>query len=1082
MVAPDQSAHSASTTADRLQLLEEVAQEFEDDLSARALFATRAPSRAYANEGPIDARVERIAQEIQALDALQHSSDPALRNRVISEIREGRSAVLFIFVQLRRLDPTKILRRWLDRAGGASADLGAMPILEPSIDAATIDFIEQIVVEVATTFGLWDQRGAARNLAAAYRDRAKVERVARQLAAWRRAEDGDPTQPRVEIVRHALIRRAARSLVEVRWDWRHIAAILDCGPHELWHSGFVTVVAKSAQEAYRMLGELHKEFPHEEESVRDYLSAPVRVAYSALHTIVRLPSRTGRPAYTRVRVVARSHDPMATPRPKGVGLDSITGWLRNSSEQKITALTPDSLKVALRTGATVLEFALAVHERFVGYVDHAIINGSQRIELLDEVLHCDIVELRTTDHPNPLPLGWSEVVPPRIASRIRSALRENSRELLESMGQRWIERKLVLRGFRGSLVPDELRKLVAVALKPHRLRAFAPNSEKLARRGQTADEALGDWWLVQLGLFAAFSGGDDRWLSVFGGRHSSPSGRTQPLLSSSAAEDAVEAIARELGLVPELWLSREVGPIIRQRMCSACKPTALRPLVAQFDHASGTLTVHRPRALCARDSFEVRLARASEEAQYFVLQTSSRRGVLNEALQFFHDENVALSAVEARRNSPVPGQDLIRIEVEPLSRLVAARLRKRLQEVGGAYRLLGPEDSPNPFIERDLSPRRQSKKPATARPKWLAGPAIDDDEYFYGRDFELSQLSESVRGPLRGARGRTIFVRGPYRIGKSSLIECFLRKVRRLAPEAQPFTAAFVATESSTWDQAFFTLAEKLTLQMRDYGDFAEGTPIEQLLSQISRICRRPIVVLVFDEIAKSLRNNKNRSAIDCDRLQQLARNTPTLILFSGPLQPIVDLPLDDPWRRLLLSESTPIDVGCFSATESRELLEGRKDTGSPPLHLGMELGSRIHRDTGGDPSVLAALANKVFDRLRSRASSEYEPDDVRFAEDQLLYEGTPFAAKFQDLVGPRRDLLSFLGQTWPDGAEAPSPLTFEEIQLESEIINLDRRDLKALVEAGGACEIADNKPRYHIAYPLLARFLCQTYPWRESP
>ena len=217
------------------------------------------------------------------------------------------------------------------------------------------------------------------------------------------------------------------------------------------------VVTDSTADCYRALGLIHARFPAVPDRFKDYISTPKRNGYRSIHTTVVQDG-------VRIEVQIRSTD-MDRQAEFGMAAhwaykagegrpDGQVGWLRDLMEiaqgsgsaeellehtrmamyqDRIFAFTPKGDIQALPTGATVLDFAYAVHTELGGHAVGAKING-QTVALRETVANGDQVEVLTSDGQTPQP-GWlTFVATGKARAAIRRTVKQQSERQLAEIG------------------------------------------------------------------------------------------------------------------------------------------------------------------------------------------------------------------------------------------------------------------------------------------------------------------------------------------------------------------------------------------------------------------------------------------------------------------------------------------------------------------------------------------------------------------------------------------------------------------------------------------------------------------------
>ncbi|PIZ30216.1 MAG: bifunctional (p)ppGpp synthetase/guanosine-3',5'-bis(diphosphate) 3'-pyrophosphohydrolase [Alphaproteobacteria bacterium CG_4_10_14_0_8_um_filter_53_9] len=207
------------------------------------------------------------------------------------------------------------------------------------------------------------------------------------------------------------------------------------------------VMVDSKRDCYEVLGLLHDRFKAIPGRFKDYISAPKPNGYQSLHTSVVGPFgnrmevqiRTGEMHDVAENGVAAHW--LYKPAKGGEAEQSKASpyrWLRGMLEQmqgvddpkefyenakmelfsdNVYAFTPKGDLIALPRGATVLDFAFAVHSNVGMRTVSAKINGAV-VPLRRQVDNGDMVEIVTSSNQTPNP-GWREIV---VSNRAKSAI------------------------------------------------------------------------------------------------------------------------------------------------------------------------------------------------------------------------------------------------------------------------------------------------------------------------------------------------------------------------------------------------------------------------------------------------------------------------------------------------------------------------------------------------------------------------------------------------------------------------------------------------------------------------------------
>ncbi|MBI1384542.1 MAG: RelA/SpoT family protein [Rhizobiales bacterium] len=232
------------------------------------------------------------------------------------------------------------------------------------------------------------------------------------------------------------------------------------------------VIVANVQDCYRILGRIHTTWPAVPDRFKDFISTPKHNGYRSLHTTVlgprhqpvELQIRTGRMHQIAEYGIA-AHSFYKDASYAGEEVDStilstgvrVSGpvsphdsepysWLRRHVEtllsgdspeeflehtklelfqDQVFAFTPKGRLIALPRGATLLDFAYAVHTDVGDHCVGARVNG-RSTPLMEKVQNGVQVEIITSEAQTPT-AAWEKLV---ITGKARSAIRRASREAL----------------------------------------------------------------------------------------------------------------------------------------------------------------------------------------------------------------------------------------------------------------------------------------------------------------------------------------------------------------------------------------------------------------------------------------------------------------------------------------------------------------------------------------------------------------------------------------------------------------------------------------------------------------------------
>jgi GTP pyrophosphokinase len=233
--------------------------------------------------------------------------------------------------------------------------------------------------------------------------------------------------------------------------------------------GFRVLVA-SVTDCYTALGLLHQLYKPVPGKFKDHIAIPKLNGYQSLHTTLVGPSGLNIEFQMRteaMHLVAESgvaaHWLYKVKEPGDAAADRLgTKWLqslldiqdatRDAAEflehvkvdlfsDAVYVLTPKSRIVALPRGATVVDFAYAIHSSIGDHTIAARVNGEQ-VPLRTALRNGDVIEVVTDVSATPNPAWLSFVRTGRARSKIRHSLKSMEQTESSDLGQRLLQQAL----------------------------------------------------------------------------------------------------------------------------------------------------------------------------------------------------------------------------------------------------------------------------------------------------------------------------------------------------------------------------------------------------------------------------------------------------------------------------------------------------------------------------------------------------------------------------------------------------------------------------------------------------------------
>lgn len=244
------------------------------------------------------------------------------------------------------------------------------------------------------------------------------------------------------------------------------------------------IIVRDVPTCYLALGALHSLYKPVPGKFKDYIAIPKGNGYQSLHTTLIGPY--GTPVEIQIRTQSMHHvaeDGIAShwlykdAEESGAELQVKTHkWLQSllelqsasgdSSEffehvkvdlfpDEVYVFTPKGKILALPRGATVVDFAYAVHTDIghrcvAAHIDHEL------IPLSAELSNGNQVEIITAPHANPNPAWLGYVKTSRARSKIRQFLKVQQQESASVLGENMLEQELRALGVVSSEIPSEI--------------------------------------------------------------------------------------------------------------------------------------------------------------------------------------------------------------------------------------------------------------------------------------------------------------------------------------------------------------------------------------------------------------------------------------------------------------------------------------------------------------------------------------------------------------------------------------------------------------------------------------------------
>jgi hypothetical protein len=667
---------------------------------------------------------------------------------VFPKLRSRRSVVLLVIEQLDHLDATGSFRDFARHFRRNPSGRPEAPLLIPQASfAAERDQVAylRILNTAAQSCGLWFERNLADDLALYHREQRLFDRLVDFVC-----ED----RTRSETKRRSTFVRELVPDLEVAWEWHHVGSLARAlGPDSaLWSqrlsvAGMVTIVCKDPAECYKTLARLHlrDDVEHQTRDIEDFVGSSSNNGYEAIHTALLPDSGNGNSGAIRIRIITDRSQKLRS-EPISIPIfGAAQERLRTRDTQCIVVFAHDGKPISLPIGSTILNFCYEVHSHFVATARQAFVNRIP-VDLLTRLEDGDVVRIELGPGPRPLPRDWRNSVAPGTGSKIAKAFRASYRPKQVEAG------RLALRAALTTRVPT-------IALDDDSLDSLL---QTVAVQLSSANEAtIGTDPAVWLRQFADVQRGTVAW----------------QLLETCADRVADELRRSDVLDEESLTIPKHLHAAFdRIERCATCRPTIGQNVGALI--IERRLVIHVLGRPCSVHAEPIEWQKRFGIGHYWTVEMVNRVGIASDLLN--EVARVGIDVIDHVGASLGPGWAVLRIHVRALSMEKNQILEQGLRNVPGVLRILTPTHPVIPILEGVLPARTRPKAIAAVETPFVCGDPVST-ERFYGRADELHELRRAFQTATSAdaRRGVGVFVRGPFKVGKTSLVDEFLRELQR---------------------------------------------------------------------------------------------------------------------------------------------------------------------------------------------------------------------------------------------------------------------------------------------------------------
>ncbi len=557
---------------------------------------------------------------------------------------------------------------------------------------------QRVYAPLANRLGIWQLKWELEDLALRYLEPQEYKRIA-QLLGDRRAEREAYINAVIQRLKQEFAEKQLRA--EVTGRPKHIYSIWKkmqrkgVDFRQIFDLRAVRVLVDSVPDCYAALGIVHGLWKHIPKEFDDYIATPKGNHYQSLHTAVIGPENKALEVQIRTWEMHRhaefgvaAHWAYKENRSYDLAFQRRINWMRSWLELKnegvesgdllaqfkaelepahVYVLTPKSKVIELPKGATVLDFAFAIHSEIGNHCRGARVDG--RIVPLNQVLRSgQMVEIITQRNATPS-RDWLDpqrgyLTTAKARNRVRQWFKQQDFAQHVNEGRALLEKACDRSGTEGKVDWDAIGQKLG----------FQGAEELFAAVGR------GELFVGQVVKNLAPDAPPER--AEPEAIPARPSGRRRK--SKRSGEREPQVIAAGIGRLPV-------------HLAHCCKPIPPESIVGYITRGHG-VTVHHfscknvQRLAPAEQSrlLAVNWAKGAAEATYpvdLVLRSGDRRELIQEIIAVLAEEKAHLRALQPPTKSQGEIYRRFSLEVEDLSQLdrLITKL-KQLPSVSGVWR------------------------------------------------------------------------------------------------------------------------------------------------------------------------------------------------------------------------------------------------------------------------------------------------------------------------------------------------------------------------------------------------------------
>jgi AAA ATPase domain len=362
---------------------------------------------------------------------------------------------------------------------------------------------------------------------------------------------------------------------------------------------------------------------------------------------------------------------------------------------------------------------------------------------------------------------------------------------------------------------------------------------------------------------------------------------------------------------------------------------------------------------------------------------------------------------------------------------------------------------------------------------YICGNYVTDDVYFYGRQVEQDHLRGAFAEIVRpgSQEAKFLFVYGPKKVGKTSLVQHFIRDLDRRSYHCLsvyhqvPHGTSWSTTEKDLKKKLQRSATELATRSSLEAPLFSDDHSLAKSIRDVKAALGGPIVLAIDEAVSLFLNSDQQLESDSILRFRGEIQDIPgLLVVWIGPEGPARHL--RDELQHVLLRNSDDVKVESLTPQEVLSLLRADKLAPRYQILITNTLAKIVHRLTDGNPYWVQLLGKYMWAVARRGTPGliEYDSNALDKAKHKLFRYGVPFSDRIEPGL-PNR-ILSLLAKQSLDRETLKRRLV-DQGEDECTTLQIVQKTLEELQALGSVTtERVDSKPVWKISSPILAEYI----------